>query len=77
MARAMPVGLKTVSLPTPVIIITPTNDTAMASHTGHDGTLPSAAMISATITGDRKTRVVARPEGTYLYAENRVREEAV
>ena len=66
MDSPMPTGLKTVSLPTPVIIITPTNDTAMATHTGQDGILPSAAMMSATITGDRKTSVVASPDGTYL-----------
>ncbi len=45
---------------------TPTNVAKMATQTGQDGTTLRKTMMMATRTGERKTSVVAKPEGMNL-----------
>ena len=66
-----PVGLIASDPVPPVIIITPANVAMIDNHTGHEGTTFRKTMMIATITGNRKTSVVARPDPMYLYASKR------
>lgn len=61
-AKTMPIGFIACEVSLFVIISTPTNVTAIESHTCHDGITRRKTIISATKTGDRKTKVVANPE---------------